>query len=113
MPANEPELQANRVFVELERAARRANAAHISDALGAVSFSSLEQAADYAARLRAAYLSEVVGMASRPEPVGSGTCDPTRLRRLREAYEEALLGFEALKRALERGYLAVEGAPSR
>ena len=60
------------------------------------------------ARLRAQYLKTAMSIhtPSRNEPPVEA--ELTELRKLREAYEEGVAAFEALMRAIERGYIEIK-----
>ncbi|MDA1131708.1 MAG: hypothetical protein O2905_00590 [Proteobacteria bacterium] len=59
-------------------------------------------------KLRARYLAEVIRLG---DTKAGASLDPTSsldLGELREAYEEALAGFGALRHALERSYITLD-----
>ena len=66
--------------------------------------------AEQVARLRAAYLQTALGVAKNGE---SEAAVVEELRRRREAYDEARLAFEALQRAIERGYVDIGKAAEK
>ncbi|MSP20999.1 MAG: hypothetical protein EXQ93_05675 [Alphaproteobacteria bacterium] len=93
-----------RIFQEFDQAIRESNRAAVSAATGAITKDSVLRVAITVSRLRARYLREVLKLSSEG---GDRALDPTAildLRQMREAYEEALSGFGALRHALERGY---------
>ena len=61
------------------------------------------------ARLRAAYLSEALRLTDPEFSQDPPTALIQSLKARREAYEEARAAFEALQRAIERGYLELDG----
>jgi len=95
------ELKRERVFHEFEQAIREANTSCISRVTGGIGKEHFLKAAIAVARLRADYLNAVLCLAD-----GNRCADESanELKRRREAYEEALLGFGALRHALKRGY---------
>ena len=93
-----------RVFQEFDQAVREANRAAIAASIGPVTKDQVLRVAVVVSKLRARYLREVLKLAGEG---GERAMDPTAIldmRQLREAYEEALSGFGALRHALERGY---------
>lgn len=93
-----------RVFQEFDQAVREANRAAIAAAIGVVTKEQVMRVAIAVSQLRARYLREVLMLSHES---GERAMDPTAildLRQMREAYEEALNGFGALRHALERGY---------
>ncbi len=101
------EAQAERLFQDFERMITAFNTASISTATGGVSASEFLDVARIVSLLRAQYLKRVVGLAQADSLEG---LDPDQLKRLRhdrEAYEEALQGFGALRHALLRNYFTL------
>ncbi len=99
-----------RMFQEFEQAIRESNRTAIAAATGGISKEHVLRVAITVSRLRARYLKEVLKLSAES---GDRALDPTAildLRQMREAYEEALHGFSALRHALERGYIELSGA---
>jgi len=98
------ELQAQRQFMEkLEMAVAVANREVIHNLIPNLSPETFQQLAVMVARFRAAYLDAAIKLSAN-----SGSIDPSRLEDLkhkRELYEEGRAAFEALERAIERGYV--------
>lgn len=100
-----------RIFQEFDHAISESNRAAITATTGAISKEQVLRVAITVSRLRARYLREVMKLAA---DTGAEALDPSAvldLRQLREAYEEALHAFGALRHALERGY--IEFAPTK
>ena len=97
------EVARGRVFQELEQAIREANTLAIGDVAGSVSKEAIMRAAAMVARLRAAYLEAVLRLEAESDTMLDADAI-SALRGHRQAYEEALLGFGALRHALKRGY---------
>ena len=94
-----------RMFQEFEQAIRESNRQAITAATGGISKEQVLRVAISVSRLRARYLREVLKLSADS---GDKILDPTAvldLRQMREAYEEALSAFGALRHALERGYI--------
>ncbi len=94
-----------RMFQEFEQAIWESNRAAITAATGGISKESVLRVAITVSRLRARYLREVMKLSA---DTGAEILDPSAvldLRQMREAYEEALNAFGALRHALERGYI--------
>ena len=97
--------------VELEQVVADANTHAIRVALGGITRKELEASIHFVAAVRARYLMSVKKLA-HPEKV-AGQPDEraklfTQLREEREAYDEALAAFSALKHALAQKYLEVD-----
>ena len=94
----------NRIFQQLELAIQEANRQTIGSVTGEVTIETFMRAAVTVSRLRAAYLKKVLEF----EVINDGGLqDDEAIRELRlrrEAYEEALHGFGAMRHALKRGY---------
>lgn len=94
-----------RMFQEFDQAIRESNRTAINAATGPITKEHVMRVAIAVSKLRARYLKEVLRLS---EAGGDRALDPTAildLRQLRDAYEEALNGFGALRHALERGYI--------
>ena len=94
----------NRVFQQLDIAIQEANKQTIGNVTGAVSVETLIRAAVTVSQLRAAYLKKVIEFEVDDDGGLQGSEAVSELRSRREAYEEALHGFGAIRHALKRGY---------
>ncbi|MEQ8660241.1 MAG: hypothetical protein RLW62_05455 [Gammaproteobacteria bacterium] len=109
MPAQREEQENRRLHYELEHAIKSINCEQIGNATGELTKARFIEVARMVACLRARYLHRVLELgANCPE-----TCIETEvaldLKRLREAYSEAMEGFSALEHALQRGYIQLRG----
>lgn len=103
------ELEIRRLGNELEHSIREINRAKIADLVGGVSKSGILDVADTVSCLRARYLKKVLELRNQ---FGDDSLSPETiadLRQLRESYDEALQGFDALHHALQRGYFDLDG----
>ncbi len=94
-----------RMFREFDQAISESNRAAITAATGAISKEQVLRVAITVSRLRARYLREVMKLTA---DTGAEALDPSAvldLRQMREAYEEALQAFGALRHVFERGYI--------
>lgn len=95
-----------RLLDEVEHGVREANRAVIGQRIHEVTRDSFLRLATVVARLRADYIACALSLGRdtrgevTPEEVG-------RLARLRVAYDEARLSFEALERCVQRGYVDI------
>jgi hypothetical protein len=96
-----------RLHYELEQAIKVMNHDRIGAAAGEVTKQALLDVAQTVACLRARYLSKVLRLGTPGTDEEAGTGAALELKRLREAYAEALSGYEALEHALERGYITL------
>lgn len=103
----EQEHNAQRLFYEFEQRIRDANCHHIGEATGGISRADVLALADTVARLRARYLRETLALARHGEGEMPESDAVHRVRALREAYDEALQGFGAVRHALKRGYFTL------
>ena len=61
-------------------------------------------------KVRASYLKSILAEATKRDAAFSGpTVDAIRAKR--EQYEEAVKAFEAMRHAIERGYVELDGSP--
>jgi hypothetical protein len=104
-------LRRQRQFLhEVEQGIRECNRDIIHGRIPELNKQSFTRFAAVVARLRAAYLEAALGV-SREADAGEALAESVRsLRDRREAYEEARDAFEALQRAIERGYVDIAGA---
>ncbi|MDP6709449.1 MAG: hypothetical protein QF893_24175 [Alphaproteobacteria bacterium] len=98
------EVGRNRLDQEVEQAVHEANVQTIGSVTGAVDKDSFIRAAVTVSRLRAAYLKNVLALEVAVDGKVPDDAAIEALRHRREAYEEALQGFGALRHALKRGY---------
>ncbi|OFX12652.1 MAG: hypothetical protein A2516_02420 [Alphaproteobacteria bacterium RIFOXYD12_FULL_60_8] len=101
MSSDIEDIQAHLRFLEeVEMAIRAANQEIIHQHISEVCHKDFHRLAVVVAKRRALYLAEVMKLEEQGQ-----THDREILRSLREDYEEALEGFEALQRCIERGYV--------
>lgn len=95
---------ANQRFLrEVEHTIVTLNREVLSGVLGTITRARMSELAMSVARLRGAYLrSALDAQWSEDSP------ETAALRTQRESYEEALAAFDALERAVERGYVEVD-----
>ena len=96
-----------RLFFEIDHRITNLNTKRISSATGNVSRGQLVALCSTIAGLRAAYIEKVRSLtdyATNPERLSDTVND---IRTTREAYDEALEGFNALRHAVARGYITV------
>jgi hypothetical protein len=95
-----------RLLDEVEHGVREANRAVIGQRLPEITREGFLRLATLVARLRAEYLACALGLGrdTRGEVTGE---EIGRLARLRAAYDEARLAFEALERCVQRGYVEI------
>lgn len=95
-----------RLLDEVEQGVREANRAVIGQRLPEITRDGFLRLATVVARLRAEYLAcaLALGRDQRGDVTGE---EITRLARLRHAYDEARLAFEALERCVQRGYVEI------
>jgi hypothetical protein len=97
-------LRRQRTFIdEIERSIRSANREILHARIPELDQQSFVRMAHHVARLRASYLE--AALAAEDDPDAAGWV--SRLRDQREAYEEARDAFDALQRAIERGYVDI------
>ena len=99
------EVGRNRLDQEVEQAIYEANVHTIGAVAGDVDKGSFIRAAVTVSRLRAAYLKNVLAVEVADDGQVPDDAAIAELKRRREAYEEALQGFGALRHALKRGYI--------
>lgn len=105
MLSSSDELDHRRLHHELEQAITTINREQIGAVTGAISKSAFINTVRMVACLRARYLHTLLKLGGQCH----SECIPTEaaleLKRLREAYTEAMDGFAALEHALNRGYI--------
>jgi hypothetical protein len=99
----------SRLLDKVEIAVREANRAVLREKISELSDTAFMRLAVTVARLRGDYLAE----AMRFGQDGRGQVSPAEVERLahaRRAYDEAVHAFEALERAISRGYIDISEA---
>jgi hypothetical protein len=97
-------LRRQRTFIdEIERSIRSANREILHERIPELNQESFVRMAHHVAQLRASYLEAALSSEQDPPPADW----VSRLREQREAFEEARAAFEALQRAIERGYVDI------
>lgn len=100
------DLAAQRQFLEqLEMSIAVANREVIHQQIPNLNKATFQQLAVMVAKFRASYLAAAIKLADSP-----GSCDSgclADLKRKRELYDEGRAAFEALERAIERGYVDI------
>lgn len=103
---NSHDLAAQRQFLEqLELSIAVANREVIHQQISNLDKETFQQLAVMVAKFRANYLEAAIKLANSP-----GSCDGdclAELKRKRELYDEGRAAFEALERAIERGYVDI------
>lgn len=99
------EVGRNRLDKEVEQAIHEANVQTIGAVAGTVDKDSFIRSAITVSRLRAAYLKNLLALEVASDGQVPDETAIADLKRRREAYEEALQGFGALRHAFKRGYL--------
>ncbi len=99
------EVGRNRLDQEVEQAIHEANVQTIGAVAGNVDKDGFIRSAVTVSRLRAAYLKDVLALEVASDGELPDEAAIAGLKRRREAYEEALQGFGALRHALKRGYI--------
>ena len=105
-------MEQKRFMNEIEQGIRIANREIIHTRIPPLEKDTVLSFAVTIARLRARYLETVFRCASDDKGEPLDPSEITQLRTHREAYEEAKMAFEALRYAIERGYvdLAADGS---
>jgi hypothetical protein len=96
-----------RFLEEVERSIRVANRDILQETIPELNQERFVQMALRVARLRASYLQVALGSERDPDSAPGASAWATRLREHREAFEEACAAFDALQRAIERGYVDI------
>ncbi len=102
------DMETRRLSHEFEHAIKKINRRHIEDRLADFNKKAFLEVAETVACLRRDYLDKVSELRYYHK---TGEIDITmveELKSLREAYEEALEGFGALRHALSRGYFTLK-----
>jgi hypothetical protein len=99
--------EARRLSNELDHAIMAINRERISQITGNVGKTDFFNVAESVSNLRARYLKSVLKLGACTDAGGTDTDHAMEIKQLRQAYEEAVAGFEALEHALRRGYLTL------
>lgn len=92
---------------ELERAITKINREQIGAVSGSITKENFINVVKMVACLRARYLYTVLQLGGKCHSECIPTEDALELKRLHEAYTEAMEGFAALEHALHRGYITL------
>jgi len=92
---------------EVEATVRAANQAVIHDGLPQLDRDAVTRLAVAVAKLRTRYLQAALGLIAHEDGVPPDYADISSVTRARVMYEEALHAFDAVTRAIERGYVEV------
>lgn len=95
-------LRQRHILEEIERGIRLANREVLAQVLPRMGRDHVLALAVAVAKLRGAYLAAAMRLV-RPE-----AADLSDIKSKREAYDEARLAFEALERAIQRGYIELK-----
>ncbi|HED13638.1 MAG TPA: hypothetical protein ENI62_08295 [Gammaproteobacteria bacterium] len=111
------DLQVKRMFGQLEHTILETNRSMIRSTLGKINNADFEAVAVTVARIRTLYLQQAIKLKDFAATEPLSNIDEmsellVRLRRIRNAYEEAIAGYTAMQHAVERNYLAIETTPS-
>lgn len=97
-----------RLHHELEQAITKINRDQISTVIGTITKENFINVVKMVACLRARYLYTVLQLGAKCHSECIPTDDALELKRLREAYAEAMEGFNALEHVLHRGYVTLQ-----
>ena len=100
-------MDTNRLLLELEQTIRTLNREIINPEIPSLTLDGLCPVMCMVATTRAAYLNELFHTATEVGRNIPSTEQVTKLRALRETYEEMVSGAQALETAIQRGYLDV------
>jgi hypothetical protein len=101
----------SRLLDRVEVAVREANRAVLHDTIPELSEAAFMRLAVTVARLRGAWLAAAMTL-GRDGQGHAGAAEIERLAQARRAYEEALAAFDALERAISRGYVDIVEPPT-
>ena len=96
-----------RLHLELEQEITVINRERISAVTGVIGRDHFTNVAKMVACLRARYLDTVLQLGHKCHSECIPTESALELKRLRQAYSEAIEGFSALEHALQRGYVTL------
>lgn len=98
----------NRLLLQQDKAIREINQQVINPLLPELTLAGLNPVATMVARVRARYLKALLDLAESCSDCVPAEEQIDELRVLREAYEEMVVGAQALETAIKRGYLDVK-----
>lgn len=104
---NDNALHKNRLLMEMERTMRSLNRNVINPDIPELTLNDLEPAMKMVASVRSAYLKAVLDLGKETRGGVPEHEQVVELRKVRECYEELVLGSQALETAIKRGYLDV------
>lgn len=107
MLSSPEEHEHRRLHHELEQAITKINRDQIGAVTGAITREHFTNVVKMVACLRARYLYTVLQLGSKCHSECIPTESALELKRLHEAYSEAMEGFAALEHALHRGYVTL------
>lgn len=107
MLSSPEEHEHRRLHHELEQAIAKINRDQISAVTGAITREHFTNVVKMVACLRARYLYTVLQLGGKCHSECIPTESALELKRLHEAYREAMEGFAALEHALHRGYVTL------
>lgn len=96
-----------RFLANVETMTRAANREIIHKHMAAVTPDDVTRLAVLVAELRARYLKAAMRLVERESGVAPDASEIAQLSRAREMYDEAVHAFEAMRRAIERGYVNI------
>lgn len=96
-----------RFLANVEALTRAANREIIHKHIPAVTADGATRMAVMVAQIRARYLEAAMRLVQREGGVAPDAGELAQLSRLREMYDEAVHAFEAMRRAIERGYVDI------
>lgn len=96
-----------RFLAEIEQGVRLANTEILHKRITELSQDNILSLAVSVSRLRASYLAAAFKLSVNEQGEQPDADQVSELRNKREMYEEARLGFEALRDAIEKGYIDV------
>jgi len=101
----------NRLLLELEQTRRKINRGVINPEIKTLSHKEIEPIITMVADARADYVAELFKLAAKHD--GKKPDETTRLRELRQNFEELVAASNALETMIKRGYVDVQGKPGR
>ncbi|MEX2449322.1 MAG: hypothetical protein WD407_00535 [Rhodospirillales bacterium] len=112
MALNEPTKEHGKFRMEIEQAITLANREVMNKILPPVNRKTVLPFAVAVARLRGEYIKAAFALGAAGRSEAPVEAELKALRKHREAYEEGVAAFEALMRAIERGYVELDGQPA-
>ena len=97
----------NRLLLELEQTRKEINRRVINPEIQTLSREEIEPIIEMVAHARAAYVTELFALAAASKGKGA-TENTSRLRELRENFEEMVAAANALETMIKRGYVDVK-----